>query len=130
MVFRFMDLPVELRLIVYDYLFASGYTWKERHLTTIHTPILRTCKSIYEEAKRALYGPRKFRIALRGRIAAVNDPNIESRVITRLRGDSIQTICAYGDFSLATLHISPHVRHIHQLVLDLDLGRYCVEGKS
>lgn len=65
--FRFLDLPSELRIKIYDYHFAGvdqvvdlePTNWKKIHK---RLAILRTCRAIYYEASHFFYSTHTFRI--------------------------------------------------------------------
>lgn len=62
---RFLELPAELRVQIYDYLLPSHNTIDSTQ------PIgrlcfLRTCRQVYNEAKNALYERRTFKLAISG----------------------------------------------------------------
>ncbi|KAK3710228.1 hypothetical protein LTR37_010449 [Vermiconidia calcicola] len=61
--FRFMDLPPEMRLVVYRELliFASDMLCF-RPRDCVHTAILRTCKQVHTEAKGILYDENLFKV--------------------------------------------------------------------
>ena len=63
--FRFLDLPPELRLEVYQYiLIARNRDALEFPRQVIETALLLTCKLIYKEAAPVLYGENEFTVGI------------------------------------------------------------------
>ncbi|KAF2174030.1 hypothetical protein M409DRAFT_48921 [Zasmidium cellare ATCC 36951] len=61
-VFRFMDLPAEMRNNVYEELLPDDVGSSRR---VVHHPILRTCKAIYKEAASMFYLDSHVRISIK-----------------------------------------------------------------
>lgn len=68
---RFMELPPELRINVYEALMfdnrardEKGWLKDERDTCTLHTAVLRTSKEVYSEARPLLYDRNKFNVMI------------------------------------------------------------------
>lgn len=67
---RFMELPPELRINIYEALLVDHRARDERGWLLgnddckLHTAVLRTSKQIYSEARPVLYGKNKFSVII------------------------------------------------------------------
>jgi hypothetical protein len=111
---RFLDLPAELRVTIYEYLFANG---------VIHTAILWTCKLIKKEAESVLYSSRVFTIWLSGYMHS--EPALTSMVVS---GDALRPYFigsrqeSPGNIeALSTSRLTAHWRHIRHLEIWIEL---------
>lgn len=66
MQFPFLDLPAELRLLVYEHLLVASEPWRlaavEENRSTLYPNILATCRLVRQEATPVLYGCNEFEL--------------------------------------------------------------------
>lgn len=61
--FRFLDLPPEMRLLVYRQLFLiKTFPYSDHRYSSMHPAILRSCKQIYEEARSVPYDELVYKV--------------------------------------------------------------------
>ncbi|CAK1365456.1 unnamed protein product [Cercospora beticola] len=62
--FPFLELPAELRVLVYEHLLVASEPWRlaalEENRSTLYPNILATCKLVRQEATPVLYGCNEF----------------------------------------------------------------------
>jgi hypothetical protein len=111
---RFLDLPVELRMTIYEYLFGNG---------VVHTAILGTCRMIRKEAESVLYSSRVFTIWLSGYMHS--EPALTSMVVS---GDALGPYFlgsreeSSGNIeAFSTSRLTAHWRHIRRLEMWIEL---------
>jgi hypothetical protein len=103
---HFLELPTELRLMIYRYVLPPVIQATHNTQTSIAS-LLRTSRTINQEASSVLYGETQFQASV-------------SRSTIQLQGRSWWR-CGFGSLS-ATL--SPSARSIHHLTVHVDIGSW------
>jgi hypothetical protein len=88
---RFMELPPELRVNIYEALLVDnrardekGWLLDDRDKCKLHTAVLRTSKQVYSEARPVLYSKNKFSVRIGHTWRCSRDPGsrrIDLRVV-------------------------------------------------
>jgi len=138
---RFMELPAELRVSVYELLLVdaskqdgneANYVWQslERNSSTLHPAVLRTSKKVYSEARPILYQKNEFRATIvyteEDHYRSISRPGCVLTIIQPGSSASFRQLISYSDRSpyLVPLFKSRTIgmlRSLTHLTLDLNL---------
>lgn len=92
-VFRFLDLPGEIRNMIYSLAleYSDSISIRRTHtpsarsdVKSVNVSVLRVCRQISQEAVLSFYLNNTFRFSLLRRVFTINDPYIQASFFTRI----------------------------------------------
>ena len=122
---RFLELPVEARFRVYKHLLTTDKVLVYPGYPKIHTAVLRTSKSVFQEAEPVLYKENRFEVAIKG----IPGPRgfYELSILRPRRGSRVRVYSHVGNHGSVLNHMSARglpdiLRGLRSLTVSLRIG--------